>query len=123
MDNELEAFNSNDTHPVTVSEAKFLLETQMDRFCSETNEHLQNTRKIFLSTYKYLETFSKIKRKTNMDDLRKSLIDYKINEAEIALLGSLIPHTVEDTKNLIPSLDRLSDETLHYVLDRIRKAI
>lgn len=65
--------NQNDKeticHPITTSEAYFLLEPNSGRFKNVRSESYQ----IFRKTLEYTETFGRIKDKTVADDLRTTL--------------------------------------------------
>jgi DNA-directed RNA polymerase subunit F len=123
MENELESFSMEGTHPVTVSEARSLLESQKERILSGESGKSLSHQKEFMSTLHYTEVFGKLKSKSHIEDLRNTLSELKLSENEIALIGSLLPQSSDEARILIPSLNRLDDETLGFIVTRVQGAL
>ncbi|KAF7682651.1 DNA-directed RNA polymerase II subunit rpb4 [Astathelohania contejeani] len=116
MNSGIEEFNKEEMFPIMVSEAKCLLEENKQRFTTARSIKALTHQKAFFSSLTHCETYGKIKSKSNMEDLRNVLKDNNLDDIEIALLGSLLPQSSEEAKVIIPSLNKLDDETLQYIL-------
>lgn len=109
-----------DVHPVTLGEARYLLEEHKERFRADFRS---NASKIFKSTLAYLEDFSRMKDRSVIDDLRTTLSTADFSEAEIAAFGSLFPQSVEEAKLLIPSLISKDDQAVSQAVEKIQQVI
>lgn len=107
-----------DSHPVTLAEVRYLLETVKDR---SSVDNRSASYKILKQTLNYVEKFCKIEEKSLADDLRSSLFNCGCNEVEIALLGSLFPQSIDEAKMLIPSLSDEDNTLLTKVIDLLMK--
>ena len=111
MDQEREV----NSHPITTSEAFFLLDPLTSRF--------KNTRsaayKVFKETHGYAGTFARVRDPGLMEDLRHSLAELGFTEQEIAVLGTLLPQTSGDAKIYIPSITRLPDSVIESGVEKL----
>lgn len=113
----MESSRETISHPVSVSEAFFLLEQQKNRYKNIRSESYQ----LFKKTLDYTESFGRIKDKSVVEDLRTFLADFGFSEDEIAVVGSLLPQSVEDAKIYVPSIARLGDENILSVIQKIQR--
>lgn len=107
----------NDSHPVMLAEARYLLEGHKERFKTDFRS---NTSKAFRSTLAYLEEFCRMKDRSVVDDLRSTLSSLGFSEVEIAMFGSLFPQSVEEAKLLIPSLMQKEDQVISQAIEKIQ---
>ncbi|KAI5169459.1 DNA-directed RNA polymerase II subunit RPB4 [Pancytospora epiphaga] len=104
------------SQPVTVSEALHLLLPLKDRF--------RNTRlpsyKIFKDTLDYTERFSKVKDKAQIEELRQRMDALGFTSEEIAILGSLLPQSVDEAKLCLPSIAHLDHKIIEIAVERFQ---
>ncbi|AFM98775.1 RNA polymerase II subunit Rpb4 [Encephalitozoon hellem] len=118
MDSDKCDEDMKDSHPVTLAEARYLLEGQKERFRADFRS---NASKIFRSTLGYLDEFCRIKDKSVAEDLRTTLSALGFSELEIALFGSLFPQSVEEAKSLVPSLESKGDDVVEQAVEKIQQ--
>ncbi|KAM0686215.1 hypothetical protein COBT_002565 [Conglomerata obtusa] len=101
--------------PITTSEAFHILK--------QTNHKSSTSPSIINSTLKYLQHFSRIKNENHSKELRIIMNKNKFSDEEIALVGSLLPENVKSMRTLVPTLERVDDAVLQYLISRIREII
>lgn len=120
MDADQLSEEAQGSHPIMLAEARYLLESQKERFRTDFRS---NASKVFRSTLGYLDGFCRIKDKAVVEDLRTSLSGLGLSEAEIALVGSLFPQSVEEAKSLVPSLESKSDDVIGQAIDKVQQVV
>lgn len=115
---EIKDNDLKDSHPVTLAEVKYLLESVKERSAVDNRS---SSYKILKQTLNYVEKFSRISEKSLADDLRFSLFNCGCDEVEIAILGSLFPQSAEEAKLLIPSLKNKDNALLNKIIDILMK--
>lgn len=109
-----------DSHPIMLSEAKYLLEAHKERFKADFRS---NASKLFRTTFTYLDEFCRIKDRSIVEDLRNTLSGLGFDELEIALLGTLFPQSVDEAKVLIPSLKEKNEDKITQAVEKIQQVI
>lgn len=95
--------------PITVSEASFIL--------SSINHTISN----YEPTKRYLNTFCKLRTRTDTKDMRDTLSQH-FNEEQVTIIGSLLPSSIEELKSYIGDSD-IPDEILRDVVGIILKLV
>lgn len=93
--------------PITVSEAANILNNL--NHIPTNNEQIK----------KYLDTFTKINTQSDTSDLRNTIIQY-FNEEQVAIIGSLLPKTVEEFKAYIKECE-VTDDVIMDILKITQK--
>ncbi|RHZ74088.1 hypothetical protein Glove_227g44 [Diversispora epigaea] len=75
---------------------------------------------ILMKTFEYSKTFNPFTSHTQLADARRILSKYQLDAFEIPLLLNFLPVKVVETKGLIPSLTRLSDDQIHAICEDIK---
>lgn len=71
-------------------------------------------------SYDYCRRFGKIQHRGAVVDIRSALErEGDLSEYEMCMLVNLMPKSVEEAKVLIPSLQRLKNEKVNKILDRL----
>ncbi|EPR78826.1 DNA-directed RNA polymerase II subunit D [Spraguea lophii 42_110] len=103
--------------PLMISEVLYYLNGERERIGHSKN---QSHAEAFKKTVDYIEQFGKLKGKTLISDLKKTLKSYNLTDVEIAKIGSLLPQTVEELRVLIPSVNRLDEDILVRIVARLQ---
>ncbi|CAG8497996.1 6822_t:CDS:2 [Diversispora eburnea] len=75
---------------------------------------------ILMKTFEYSKTFNPFTSHTQLTDARRILSKYQLDAFEIPLLLNFLPVKVAETKGLIPSLTRLSDDQIQAICEDIK---
>ncbi|KAI5152154.1 DNA-directed RNA polymerase II subunit RPB4 [Enteropsectra breve] len=105
--------------PISISQAYFLLNSIRER---PRNPRTEAT-KIYNTTLEYCERFMKFEDMSAYEDVRKYQEILGFNEEEIAILGSLIPQTVDEAKICVPSVSRFQDDVIESVIEKLQKIV
>ncbi|ANQ06528.1 DNA-directed RNA polymerase II 16 kDa subunit [Plasmodium coatneyi] len=101
---------------LNLCELQLILGDQL-RLTSKRNEEAQT---LIKSSFDYANKFATIKNRSSIVDVRTNLERIgELHEYEIAMLVNLLPKTVQEARYFIPSLIRLSDETLNSILEHL----
>ena len=102
-----------------MSEVYLLLEHRNSQ--NESAEDEQEFSEVFMKTKAYTERFRKFKNKEIISAVRNTLSQKKLHKFELAAISNLCPHSSEEAKSLIPSLEgRLEDDELDGILEDLQ---
>lgn len=105
-----------DNTPITISEALHYLEESRLRIVGRKGGSKNN---FFDSILDYCQNNSKGNSLHSIQNLTESLKNLGLNDLEIVQVCNLIPQSIDEIKILVPSLERLDENILEKVLDKI----
>ena len=105
--------------PISISEVFHLLYPIKGRFKNPRSLSYQ----MFNKTLTYVESCNRIQDKTAIEDLKFTLSILGFTSDEIALLGNLLPQSIDEAKIYISSLNRLDDNVIIQGIEKIQSII
>ncbi|CAG9331311.1 unnamed protein product [Blepharisma stoltei] len=100
---------------LSISEVKTLLEYfKREGYMSASNNPL------FEQIFAYVKRYDRFPDIQVSDQAKNMLQEHHFQDAEIAMLMNLCPHSAEEARSLIPELNRIeSDEELNATLEEL----
>lgn len=91
----------------------------MSRLKQRDPDYQANT--MLMKAAEYSNRFASNKNKETMEKMRSLLAEAGLSDEEVALVASLAPTTVDEARQLIPSLERaeLTEEDLEQLLQEV----